>query len=96
MCHSFAFHFAYRHGTTWSLARPLGKRRQRLELESIINEALKRKIAVTGRDSISAPEHDTFDNKVLRALNDPNGADFSVTASVEDVEDEGDGLQYQR
>ena len=73
-----------------------GNRRQRLELESIINEALKRKIAVTGPDSISVPEHDTFDKKVIRALNDPRGAAFSVTASSsEHAEDEDDGLEYQ-
>eukprot|EP00752_Nemacystus_decipiens_P012450 g11031.t1 len=72
---------------------------QRLELESIINEALKRKIAVAGPDSISVPEHDTFDKKMIRALNKPDGAAFSVTASgsnsVERVEDDDDGLEYQ-
>lgn len=70
--------------------------RQRLELESIINEALKRKIAVTGPDSISAPEHDTFEKKVLRVLNDPKGgATFSVKADGGEVADgEDEGIEY--
>lgn len=80
------------------LAPSLGNCRQRLELESIINEALRRKIAVAGPDSISAPEHDTFDKQVIRALKDPNGGAFSVTGGREkDVEDEDDdGLEYQQ
>lgn len=72
-------------------------RSQRLELESIINEALKRKIAVAGPDSISAPEHDTFDKKVIRALNSPNGAAFSVAGNSSEhaEDDEDDGVEYQ-
>ena len=73
--------------------------RQRLELESIINEALKRRIAVAGPDSISSPEHDTFEKKVLKALNDPKGgAIFSVRADGEEVVDDGgdeeEGIEY--
>lgn len=76
--------------------RSLCTRRQRLELEFIINEALKRRITVTGPDSISAPEHDTFEKKVLRVLNDPRGGEnFSVKADEGEVADgEDEGIEY--
>lgn len=65
--------------------------RQRLELETIINKSLKRKIAVNGPDSISAPEHDTFDKRLLGTLNNPNGgAPVAGREADEEGEDVGD------
>eukprot|EP00903_Cladosiphon_okamuranus_P012800 g11963.t1 len=56
---------------------------QRLELESIINEALKGKIEIAGQDSISTPEHDTFEKNTIRALTSPKGHNFFATGSRE-------------
>ncbi|CAM9111780.1 unnamed protein product [Scytosiphon promiscuus] len=62
---------------------------QRLELESIISESLKRQIAVNGPDSISVPEHDTFDKRLLRSLNNPDGG---AAVSGGEVDEEGEDV----
>ncbi|CAM9649877.1 unnamed protein product [Ectocarpus fasciculatus] len=70
---------------------------QRVELESMINEALKRRITVTGPDSISVPEHDTYSKKLLRALNSPQGGDVlnSIgSGAAEEEEEEGEGVEF--